>query len=152
MVFLDDDKESPMATSVKAEPSAQAAQRKAANFFQLSHKHDKSTISYTASNLAGQPVFTYDDGKATRTFTGKEVNRQDTTLGTLVTVILKTSVDGPRELLTLVLPEVLVNEAPENLSVPAIFHTTVGVIPPKLGPVQTYEVKIYSGTASFVLA
>jgi hypothetical protein len=145
-----------MATSVKAEPSAQAAQRKAANFFQLSHDpdhdHDKSTISYTASNIAGQPVFTYNNGKVTRTFTGNEVNRQETTLGTLVTVILKTSVDGPRDLLTLVLPEVFVNKVPEKLSTPVIFHTTAGVIPPKLGPVQTYDVKIFSGTASFEIA
>jgi hypothetical protein len=148
-----------MATSVKTEPSAQAAQRKAANFFQLSydpdhdHDHDKSTISYTASNIAGQPVFTYNNGKVTRTFTGNEVNRQETTLGALVTVILKTSVDGPRDLLTLVLPEVFVNEGrPEKLSTPVIFHTTAGVIPPKLGPVQTYDVKIFSGTASFEIA
>ena len=94
-------------------------------------------------------MFTYNNGKVTRTFTGNEVSREETTLGTLVTVILKTSVDGPRDLLTLVLPEVFVNKVPEKLSTPVIFHTTEGVILPKLGPVQTYNVKIFSGTASF---
>jgi hypothetical protein len=124
-----------------------------ANFFELSH--GRSTISYTASNIAGQPVVTYNNGSVTRTFTGDEVRREQTALGTLVTVTLEVIFDGPTHLLTLVLPEVLVRAEPEKVSVPVIFHTVEGSIAGRLlnpGPVQTYKVEIFSGTASFVVS
>jgi hypothetical protein len=56
--------------------------------------------------------------------------------------------------LTLVLPEVLVGpHGPVSFSAPVIFHTVEGVIARGFtpGPTQTYEVKIFNGTASFVL-
>lgn len=132
-----------MATS--AQEAAPLAKLGAANFFELHHA--KSKLSYEVSNPAGQPVLTYNDGNQTKTFTGNEVSRESTALGTLVTVILKPSIDTSRELLTLVQPEVLVNGGPEKVSLPVILHTTAGVIPPKLGPRQTYDVQIFNGIA-----
>ncbi|HEX4965365.1 MAG TPA: hypothetical protein VF173_31435 [Thermoanaerobaculia bacterium] len=132
-----------MATSAKE--AAALATLGAANFFEVSHA--KSTLSYEVSNSAGQPVLTYNDGKQTKTFTGNEVSRENTALGTLVTVILKPSIDSSRQLLTLVQPEVLVNGGPEKVSLPVIFHTTAGVIPLKPGPRQTYDVQIFKGIA-----
>jgi hypothetical protein len=144
MSFLDEDKERSMATS--AQETAASAKLVAANFFELSLA--KSTLTYEVKNFKGQPVLTYDDGTGTKIFTGKEVKRENTELGTLVTVILKSSVDGPRDLLTLVQPEVLlVDGHPENVHLPVIFHTTAGVIPHKPGPQQTYNVQIFSGPA-----
>jgi hypothetical protein len=151
MAFLDDWKERSMATSVKAKSSAQIAKLKAANFFELSR--GRSTISYTASNIAGKPVVTYHKGKVTRTFTGDEVRREKTALGTLVTVTLEVVSDGPTSLLTLVLPEVLVgSDGPEKVSVPVVFHIVQSSIagpPLNPGQVQTYDVKTFTGTASF---
>jgi hypothetical protein len=147
MVFLDEDKERSMATSVQTEPSTEIARLKEANFFELSH--GKSTLSYTVSNIAGDPLVSYFDGKETKTFVGDQVSLESTTLGTLVTVLLQSSVDGPRHFLTLVLPVILVGEKhPEKISLPVIFHTTVGFVLPRPGPRQTYDVQIFSGTAS----
>jgi hypothetical protein len=138
-----------MGTPFPTESSATIARLEAANLFELSH--GRSTLSYTVSNIAGEPVVTYNNGTETKSFTGNEVGRETTTLGTLVTVLLQSSVDGPRRLLTLVQPEVLVGDRrPEKVSLPVIFHTTAGVILHQPGPRQTYDVQIFNGTASFV--
>jgi len=149
MAFLDEDKERSMATSVKEAGSTTTAGLEAANFFKLSH--GKSTLTYTASNIAGDPLVSYNNGKVTQSFIGDQILREKTALGTLVTVTLESSIDGPRHLLTLVAPEVLVAEGgAEKVSLPVIFSTVEGVIARRLnpGPVQTYDVKIFSGTAS----
>jgi len=147
MVFLDEDKEKFMATSVQTEPGTEVAKLDTANFFELSH--GTSTISYSASNIAGQPVVTYNG----RSFTGDEVRREKTELGTLVTVTLEVIIDGPTDLLTLVVPQVLVrrNQPPVPVSLPVVFHTIKDTIAgPPPGQVHTYDVKIYTGKASFV--
>lgn len=139
-----------MGTPFPAEPSTEIAKLAEANLFELSH--GKRTLSYTVSNIAGDPLVSYFDGKETKTFVGNEVSLESTTLGTLVTVLLQSSVDGPRHFLTLVVPVVLVGDRyPEKVSLPVIFHTTAGFILPRPGPRQTYDVQIFSGTASFVL-
>lgn len=139
---------------VTGEQTATIAKLKSANFYELSH--GRITTSYTASNIAGEPVVTYNNGRVTQTFTGDEVRREMTALGTLVTVTLELVPDGPTSLLTLVLPKVLVgSRGPEKLSAPVIFHTVKGSIaglPLDPGPVQTYDVKIFNGTASFILS
>lgn len=140
-------------------PSAQAV-RKApslafedANFFEL--RRGGSRITYTESNFAGEPVVTYNDGTE-RTFTGDEVRRETTELGTLVTVTLGVIPDLERRLLTLVLPQVLVGAGnPEKVSVPVVFHRiemSIAGPPFHPGPVQTYDVKTYKGKASFIVS
>ena len=142
-----------MATSVQTEETATIAKLKAANFYELSH--GRVTVSYTASNIVGEPMVTYNDGRVTQTFIGDQVRREMTALGTLVTVTLKLVPDGPTSLLTLVLPKVLVgSRGPEKLSAPVVFHTVKGSIagpPLNPGPVQTYDVQIFKGTANFII-
>lgn len=124
-----------------------------ANHFEL--RRGKLRITYTATNLVGRPQINYNDGTESRTFTGDEIRHEGSALGTLLTVELKVIFDGPTDLLTLVLPEVLLEGVkPEKLSVPVIFHTIEGSLvgrPLNPGPVQTYEAKTFRGTASFVL-
>ncbi len=142
-----------MATSVETEKKVPTTALVDANFFELSH--GTSTISYTVSNIAGKPVVTYNDGSVTRSFTGGEVRRESTSLGTLVTVTLELIADGPKHLLTLVVPEVLVATKPEKVRVPIVFSTVQGSIvglPLNPGQVQTYEVTIFSGAASFLVS
>jgi hypothetical protein len=151
MVFLDDSKERSMATSAKTAPPVVKPQT--ANFFELSH--GKDTLTYTVSNIAGQPVLDYIHSGKTRSFVGEQIRIEKTVLGTEVTVTLKINVDSNAHLLTLVLPDVHVgSKGPEKLSVPVIFHTLLGTIvgPPPIGPAQTYEVQIFHGTASFVVS
>lgn len=124
-----------------------------ANHFEL--RRGRKRITYTATNFAGQRQLDYDDGTESRSFTGDAVRSEESALGTLLTVELKVIFDGPKDLLTLVLPEVLLEGGkPEKLSAPVIFHTVQGSIvgrPLNPGPVQTYEEKTFRGTADFVL-
>jgi len=142
-----------MATSTQTEKVATSA-LETANLFEL--RLGKSTITYTASNIAGQPVVTYDDGNTPRSFTGDEVRREETALGALVTVTLEVISDLEEKLLTLVLPVVQLGpETPERLTVPVVFHRIESSIvgpPLHAGPVQTYDVKIFDATASFVIS
>jgi len=121
-----------------------------ANFFEL--RRGTSKISFTVSNIAGEPVLSYE----TQTFTGDEVHIETTEIGTLVTVTLSAIPDLERRLLTLVLPLVQVNPGtPEKVSVPVIFtriEMSIAGRPLHPGPVQTYDVKVYTGKASFILS
>ena len=145
-----------MATSASAQAvrKAPAPALEEANFFEL--RHNNNIITYTASNIAGEPVVTYKDSGTTRNFTGKEVRRQKTELGTLVTVTLEATPDLEMRLLTIVLPQVqLKNGTPEKFKAPVVFtRVEMSIAGPPLhpGPVQTYDVKIYSGKASFILS
>lgn len=138
-----------MATSATTAPAL--TKPKVANLFELSH--GKDTLTYTVSNIAGQPVLDFTHGGKTQSFTGAEVQSKKTSLGTEVTVTLERGIDSNSRLLTLVLPEVHIGPSgSEKLSVPVIFHTLLNSIigPPRTGPTQTYEVQIFHCTASFV--
>ena len=139
-----------MATSAQAVRKAPIPDLEEANFFELSR--GRSTITYTASDIAGEPQVNYDG----RTFRGDEVRREPTELGTLVTVTLAVEPDLETRLLTIVLPQVQVkNGTPEKLSAPVVFtriEMSIAGLPLHPGPVQTYDVKIYSGKASFILS
>lgn len=137
-----------MATSAQAARKAPAPDLEKANFFEL--RHVSSKITYTASDIAGQRQVNFDG----QTFRGDEVRREKSELGTLVTVTLSEIPDLERRLLTLVLPKVLVDSAPEKVSVPVVFTRVALSIagrPAEPGPVQTYDVKIYKGKASFIV-
>ncbi len=144
-----------MAASAQAVRTAPALALEAANFFEL--RHGRSEITFTASNKAGEPVVTYNDGvKPPLSFSGDEVRREPTELGTLVTVTLSAIPDLEMRLLTIVLPEVLLNDGtPEKLSAPVVFtRVEMSIAGPPLhpGPVQTYDVKVFKGRASFILS
>lgn len=146
-----------MATTTQVEPKVPVAASKVANLFEL--RLGRSAITYTVSNIAGQPVVTYDDGSGTpRSFMGDEILREQTALGTLVTVTLELIPDLVTHMLTIVVPEVLLKgwpPAPERLTMPVVFHKVASSIagpPTQPGPVQTYDVKIYDATASFIVS
>jgi len=143
-----------MATSAKSARIAPNPAFEPANHFEL--RRGRKRITYDATSFAGQRQLTYDNGTESRTFIGDDVRSEESALGTLLTVVLKVIFDGPKDFLTLVLPEVLVESGkPEKLSTPVIFHTVQGSIagrPLNPGPVQTYEEKTFRGTASFVLS
>lgn len=142
-----------MATPAKAERTATSLQP--ANHFEL--RRGRTRIVYTAANIAGEPVLTYDDGDEQRSFTGEsEVQRERTALGTLVTVNLDVVADGPTDALTVVLPEVLLqDDRPERFRTPVVFNRIEGSLagrPLDPGAVQTYAVKTYRGKGSFIMS
>ena len=141
-----------MATSAQtmSKAPAPAAALVDANHFDL--RRGRSEVVFT-THLGGKPVLVYSDGMTRRTFSGKEIHLQATALGTLVTVTLAATPDFEVRLLTVVLPQVRVSGAPEKLDVPVLFtRIAMSIAGPPLnpGPVQTYDVKIYDGTASAV--
>ncbi len=125
-----------------------------ANHFEL--RRGRTRITYTVSDKGGQPQLGYDDGEEQRTFRGDEVRIEATALGSLVTVTLRFVADGPTDLLTVILPEVLLKDhRAARFRTPVVFHTVAGSLvghPTDPGPVQTYAVKTYRGTASFVVS
>ena len=142
-----------MATSAHAAPKAAAA-LESANYFEL--RRGRTRITYTVSDIGGQPQLGYDDGEQQQNFRGDEVRIEQTALGSLVTVTLNVVADGPTDLLTLILPEVLLkDDKAERFRMPVVFHTVAGSFagrPLNPGPVQTYAVKTYRGTARFVIS
>src|SRR5690606_35770797 len=69
-----------------------------ANQFDL--KYRGKDISFTQANIAGDPLLTYDQ----RYFYGSQIERQDTAVGELITVILEERQNGERWQLSLLLP------------------------------------------------
>ena len=137
-----------MATSAQAVRKAPIPDLEEANLFEL--RRGSSKITYTASDFGGEPQVNFDG----KTFRGDEVRREKSELGTLVTVTLSEIPDLERRLLTIVLPDVLVDNAPQKVSAPVVFtrvETSIAGRPLHPGPVQTYDVKIYKGTASFIV-
>jgi hypothetical protein len=124
-----------------------------ANFFEL--RRGAERITFTDRNFAGQPLINYHDGQQERVFTGPQITLETTALGQLVTVKESVILDGPTQKITLVLPAVRLAGKPEKLTTFVVFTRVAGPIlrvPPGPGPVETYDVKAFRGTAQFVLS
>src|SRR3954451_20725128 len=77
----------------------------AANLYEL--QGDKLTISYSTSNIAGQPAFTLQFGrKPALTFKKSEIKTTKSPIGTLVTVVTETVPDLKTVSFSLLLPDV----------------------------------------------
>jgi hypothetical protein len=124
-----------------------------ANFFEL--KRGSERFTFTASDIAGQPQLTHHDSQGDRTYRGKEIQRETTALGLLVTVVEKVIADGPTQKISLVVPTVLVADKPEKVKTFVVYTHVAGSLagrPLNPGPVETYTVKTFSGKAQFVLS
>src|SRR5262249_35728871 len=119
-----------------------------ANFFEL--RRGAERITFTARNFAGQPLLNYHDGQQERVFTGPQITLETTALGQLVTVKRSEIHDGPTQKITLVLPTVRL-VGPEKVTTFVVFTRVAGPVlrvPPSPGPIETYDVKAFRGTAS----
>jgi hypothetical protein len=123
-----------------------------ANFFEL--RRGAERITFTAENFTGQPQLNYHDGQRDRVFTGPQITLETTALGQLVTVE-SVILDGPTRKITLVLPTVRLAGKPEKVGTLVVYTRVAGPIlrvPPGPGPIETYEVKTFRGTARFVIS
>jgi hypothetical protein len=137
------------------QPAAAAAPQSPGqpNRFELAHGH--ITITYMLDDPTGpNPQFTYDDHGKTQTFTGSQIQRSETPIGTLVSVVIKPSVDADRTLFSVMLP--LVNLSQETscpidtFGVTTVVHTTLSG--PRRGQMDDYTTSHpFKGTASIVL-
>ena len=110
-------------------------------------------ITYSASSLRGMPQFSFRDRVETRSFSGDEIQQEETGMGRMVTVQLQNNAaDQGFEHVTLLLPKVQLSE--ETQSVPihtlAIRNREVVFVAPGARQLQTYEPIDLSGTAELV--
>jgi hypothetical protein len=124
-----------------------------ANRYELKHGH--VTVTYMLDDLTGpNPHLTYDDRGNARTFSGSQLDRTETPVGTLLSVVLKASIDADTTFFSLVLPSVnLGGETSckvETFGFTTVRHTTLAG-PPR-GQMDDYTVSHpFKGTASIVL-
>jgi len=110
-------------------------------------------ITYSASSLQGVPQFSLSDRGETRSYSGDEIQHEDTGAGQMVTVQLQNNAaDQGFEHVTLFLPKVQLTV--ETQSVPihtlAIRNRVVGFVAPGARQLQTYASISLSGTAARV--
>lgn len=111
-------------------------------------------ITYATTSKDGQPYFSYQDGSQKLSFKGADIRQEKSEIGTLVTVIIRRTVDTGSTTFTLLVPSVRLKE----LS-PAEVHTygitavhKFSVIPAmNMGQIETYTTTELSGTATMVM-
>ena len=118
------------------------------NVYQLAG--DGIQITYTVSNTNGEAQLDYQDAQGSRTFTGNQVNSEQSPLGTLITVFLLQTIDTGSITLTLVVPGVnLGNTTEQPIATFAVVTNNLFSILEIHTPRQTQVYQIYAlqGTA-----
>lgn len=122
------------------------------NLFELTGEYTQ--VTYSTTSITGQPQLHYQDQQRDLTFTGGDIRSLASEIGALVTVTLEVIPDLHTLTLTLLVPEINLNEESErSLSTVAILTTHLTSIGgPRLveGQLQTYEVVALEGTARLV--
>jgi hypothetical protein len=121
------------------------------NLYQVSG--DGITVTYSTTSFIGHPTFTYNDGTINKSFTGSEIHVTSVPiLGTLVSVVIRLTVDSGSTSFTLLIPRV-------NLgSSHSVDITTDGItadhkfsiVGPPTGQQDFYTAHMLKGKASFV--
>ena len=124
------------------------------NLFELTGEYTQIRITYSTTSITGQPQFHYQDQQRDLTFTGGDIRSLDSEIGMLITVTLEVIPDLHTLTLTLLIPQINLDEGNESsFSTQAILTTHLTSIGgPNLvkGPLQTYEVVALEGTARLV--
>ncbi len=123
-----------------------------ANLFELGC--GRVSVTYSTTSFIGKPLFSYRDGSLNLSFSGDEIQVEETSIGRLVTVTLEVIADLRTVTFTVILPvvRVIAGSVGTVISVPGIrttHHTTIAG-PPPVGPEKTYEVCELRGTAQAV--
>ncbi|MBR0873971.1 hypothetical protein JQ633_26670 [Bradyrhizobium tropiciagri] len=110
-------------------------------------------VTYSTSSITGKPLFSYHDAVQTRSFSGDEIQTQSSMLGSLVSVFLMRTIDGPSTSFTLLVPGVRLPTS-EIASISTEGITTLhkfSIIGPPLGQTELYTLHRLQGTARFVV-
>ena len=109
-------------------------------------------LTYSTTTMTGQPEFGYQGPLGSHTVTGTSIRRQESELGTLVSVTLVPSVDASSVTLTLLLPSINLGGQPEqSFKTLAIQATHAGPDTVQVGARESYEVFHMHGTARLVM-
>jgi hypothetical protein len=113
-------------------------------------------INYSATSIAGVPLFSYKDAERDLQFRGDEVARMDTPLGELVTVTLENVVDAFVRTFTLLVPKIRLSMGAQvdfdTLGIVTTDRSGAFVPPPgPTGVLQTYSLHQLRGVAQAVI-
>ena len=110
-------------------------------------------VTYATTSFAGPPIFNYHDAHLSKNFTGNEIQTENSTVGTLVSVFLMRTIDGPSTSFTLLVPRVhLPASGVASISTQGI--TTLhrfAIFGPPIGQNELYTFHPLHGTARFVV-
>lgn len=100
-------------------------------------------IVYSTTSISGVPQLRYLQGEISRTFSGEEIQLEETAIGQSVTVLLQNgAADEPIESLTVLLPIVQLSAQVQQLPMQTIgilSRRTIFVNPATPGQLQTYD-------------
>ncbi len=122
-----------------------------ANLFDLAG--DGVNITYSTSSFTGKPQFQFNDGQNNQTFTGDEIQVTKSSIGSLVTVTIRKSVDANYTTFTVLLPEINIEGSETQFSTVGIetLHHFLASAPNLIkGPRETYQTYQLEGTAKAV--
>lgn len=120
-----------------------------ANQFDLRYRG--KDISFTQANIAGDPLFTYDQ----RFYYGEQIELQDTAIGELVTVTIEERPNGDRWRLTVVLPRTWVSGYESALVEALVIESVARGLtagPPAGQEIELERVTTVGGHATFVVS
>jgi len=114
--------------------------------------HGPLQVVYASTGLAGQPQLTYQDPQLSLQFSGGDIRRVESDVGTLVSVTIIKTVDTGSTSFSVLIPRVtLQNGQPAHIrtaGVTTLHRLTVDT--PAHGQLDTYQLHHLSGTASVV--
>ena len=108
------------------------------------------TIGYSTSSIAGKPQLSFKKGRQTLSFSGDEIVTLDTSIGTLITVIIAKTVDRGYTAFSFLLPAIRLAKTSSKQSFRSFGITTVvktTIAGPAKGPQQTYKTVSLTGSA-----
>ena len=112
-------------------------------------------VTYSTTSITGKPIFSFQQGRKTLSFTGNDIQTVKTSIGTLVTVTIEAVADLKTVTFSLLLPAVNLQQKKKvNIKTIGILTTSkTSIGGPKLvaGALQTYKVVALRGSASAVL-
>ncbi|QPF85912.1 hypothetical protein IC762_06295 [Bradyrhizobium genosp. L] len=112
-------------------------------------------VTYSTTSFSGKPLFTYHDAFQTKNFMGDEIKTESSTIGTLVSVFIMHTIDGPQTSFTVLIPNVRMTDATQVIHISTQGVTTLhkfGVPPPPPGQTELYTMHSLQGTARVVVS
>jgi len=111
-------------------------------------------VTYSTTGINGQPHLTYSSPSINHTFTGTQIQTEQSPVGTLVTVTILMTVDTGSTTFTLLVPRVNLNGPFDSVQITTegiTTHHRFSIFPAAMhGQVETYSVQQLTGSARMV--
>jgi hypothetical protein len=133
-------------------PTAFAANT--ADSFEFHNTSGTVAISYASTSFMGVPTLSYTNGAKTLSFSGDQIQVEQTAIGQLVTVTVAIHPDIDFRTLSVLIPQVSVDRNPVSVATRAILttHHTPFIVNAFVGQQEEYtQVINLKGTADFVV-